>query len=188
MIVKARRDFIKTAMGLGCGMALSASGSPAAVAPEDAEAKVRAAVERMRKAEMAEKAGLFKKLRRKYGGGVVDEVRDYVVEGARERLAAADLKTRDLDAVLELVWKSMGGEIEWRIAERTPDRLAIRVSRCLYAREMRRHDAAEIGYAFYCAWDDGFCRGLNPKMTFTRTRTLMRGDDGCDHTYTLEPA
>jgi hypothetical protein len=53
---------------------------------------------------------------------------------------------------------------------------------------MRRHDAAEIGYAFYCAWDDGFCRGLNPKMTFTRTRTLMRGDDGCDHTYTLEPA
>lgn len=119
---------------------------------------------------------------------MIDEVRDFVVEETRRRLAAAALKRRDLEAVLDLVWKPMGDEIEWRIEERTPGRLAIRVSRCLYAREMRRHDAAETGLAFYCAWDDGFCRGLNPGMAFSRTRTLMRGDDCCDHTYVLEPA
>jgi hypothetical protein len=43
----------------------------------------------------------------------------------------------------------------------------------------------EIGFALTCAWDYGFCRGLNPEIKFTRTKTLMMGDDCCNHTYRL---
>jgi len=31
----------------------------------------------------------------------------------------------------------------------------------------------------------GFCEGLNPAIEFTRTKTLMQGDDCCDHAYAL---
>jgi hypothetical protein len=55
----------------------------------------------------------------------------------------------------------------------------------MWADEFRKHAAAEVGYSFYCCWDYGFCQGLNPHIKFTRTKTLMQGDDCCDHTYDL---
>jgi len=50
---------------------------------------------------------------------------------------------------------------------------------------MRRLHAADIGSAFYCAYDYGFCSGLNPHIVFSRTKTLMSGDDCCNHNYEL---
>jgi hypothetical protein len=57
--------------------------------------------------------------------------------------------------------------------------------KCPYAEAMRRHGAAELGFAYSCAYDIGFCQGLNPAIRFTRTKTLMMGDSICDHTYEL---
>ena len=46
---------------------------------------------------------------------------------------------------------------------------------------MRGLHAAELGFAYYCAYDYGFCQGLNPALQFSRTKTLMQGADSCDH-------
>jgi hypothetical protein len=138
------------------------------------------------KREMHERAVLFKKLVQKLGHKVLDIVGDNTVEQTREKLEQADLPNRELDTIMEILWNQMGDMAEFTVEEQTADCLRLKVTRCLFADEMRKLDAADIGLAFYCAYDDGFCQGFNPEIKFTRTRTLMQGDDCCDHTYRLE--
>ena len=136
-------------------------------------------------AEMSQKADLFRRLTERFGPGVLDVLAESVSERARNSLAAANLDRRDLKAVMELLWNQMGENSSFEIIEETPERLALRVTRCIYAEEMRKLGASEIGLAAYCAYDEGFCQGLNPRIRFTRTKTLMAGDDCCDHTYCM---
>ena len=137
------------------------------------------------KTEMGERVALFRKLVDRFGAGILDAVSQHTIEQARARLETADLERRDLDAVMELLWDQMPEDTEFTVEERSPELLKIRVTKCLFAGEMRRLGAADIGSAFYCSYDHGFCLGLNPAIRFTRTKTLMRGDDSCNHTYAL---
>jgi len=143
-------------------------------------------VERL-KAEMAHRARLFRKLVDRYGSGVLEEVSRETSDAAQARLETADLDRRDLETVMEVLWDQMVEGTAFDVVERGDERLRLRVTQCIFADEMRRLGAADIGDAFYCAYDHGFCRGLNPKIRFTRTKTLMAGDDCCDHTYELRP-
>ena len=142
--------------------------------------------DRILKGEMAQQAAVFSRLVERFGPGVLEEVQQVIIEQARQRLAQADLPDRDLDAVLELLWNQAGDQLEFEMLEHSPRRIRMKVTGCVYANEMRRMGAAEVGYAFYCAYDFGFCQGLNPHLHFSRTKTLMLGDDHCDHTYELE--
>ena len=87
---------------------------------------------------------------------------------------------------MELLWDQMIDGIEFEVLERTPNELRLSVSKCLFADEMGKLGAAGIGDAFYCAYDFGFCQGLNLAIEFTRSKSLMNGDDCCNHTYTLK--
>lgn len=136
-------------------------------------------------ADMSQKADLFRRLIDRFGPEVLDVLAESVRERARDGLATADLDRRDLRAVMDLLWNQMGGSADFEIVHKTPERLELRVTRCIYAEEMRRLGASETGLAAFCAYDEGFCQGLNPRMRFTRTKTLMGGDDCCDHTYEL---
>jgi len=135
--------------------------------------------------EMDERADLFGRLLHRFGPAVLDEVADTVGDRAERAMKNAPLEHRGLDAVMELLWDHMGDLADVTVVERTPTRLSLRVSKCVFAERMRDLDAAQIGHACYCAYDDGFCRGLNPRIRFTRTKTLMQGDACCDHTYEL---
>jgi len=144
-------------------------------------------IERL-KAQMAERATLFRKLVDEYGPALLDVVSAHTIETTRARLQSADLDRRDLDTVMEILWDQMVDGTEFEVEERTDRVLRLRVTKCLFAEEMRRLGAADIGDAFYCAYDLGFCEGLNPAIRFTRTKTLMNGDACCDHTYELDGA
>ena len=80
-----------------------------------------------------------------------------------------DLPKRDLQAVMDVLWNPAKDLLDFEVEEKSDTFLKIRVSRCLFAEEMRKQEASEIGFAFYCAYDYGFCEGLNPKIKFTRT-------------------
>jgi hypothetical protein len=139
----------------------------------------------MLRKEMNEKAVLTKALVDAFGDGVIDVVRRTIEAQARDRLQQADLERRDLSTVMEVLWDQIGDIIEFEVEEQSDEHLRIRVTKCLFADEMRRLGVADAGFAFYCAYDDGFCEGLNPAIRFTRTKTLMEGDDICNHTYEL---
>ncbi len=136
--------------------------------------------------ELRQRARLFARLVETFGPQVLDVVQQDLIDSVRTEYAQADLPRRDLDAVMSLLWDQVGDDLAFTVEARTPDHLEMKVTRCIWADELRRLNAAEIGYAFYCCWDEGFCQGVNPGIVFSRTKTLMLGDDCCNHTYDLK--
>jgi len=69
------------------------------------------------------------------------------------------------------------------IIEDTPQAFELRVTECLWAKTFREMGAADLGYFLLCHTDFADCRGFNPRITLTRSKTLMQGDDCCDHRF-----
>jgi len=141
---------------------------------------------RLQSKEMSERASLFKKMIKRCGKEVLNIVEENTISRTEEKLRTAEITYRNLDAVMENLWNQTGLTHAYTIENRTNDFLKLKVTKCLYADEMKKLDAVDIGEAFYCSYDHGFCRGLNPDIIFTRTKTLMIGNDCCDHTYELK--
>ncbi len=182
----SRRGFIGSALA-------SVAVAPAALAEEKAPDAAKAAVDKA-VAECRERSGgeqmeanavYGKALVARFGPGVVDCIRDLTIARAKGWLESAKLERRDLEAVKTTLWNNLGPSFEVRVVEDTPTRLQYEVRKCPFAQAMRRHGAPEIGFAYHCAYDIGYCQGLNPAIRFTRTKTLMMGDSICDHTYEL---
>lgn len=167
------------------GPTMPLSAVPDAAPTPGVEERLRDQRRQFEKREMRDRAGLVKALVAKHGSGIVNDIRAFTVESVRDRIAAATLPSRDLDGVFELMWKETADGFAFEVTERSAAVLQVRVTRCYLAEEMRRLGASAAGEAFYCAWDNGFCQGLNPKIRFTRTKTLMAGDDCCNHRYEL---
>lgn len=72
------------------------------------------------------------------------------------------------------------------IVEDTPTAFGYKVTECLWAKTFRESNAAEIGYACICHPDFAIARGLSPKLTLTRTKTLMQGQDCCQFRYSFD--
>lgn len=70
--------------------------------------------------------------------------------------------------------------------EDMPQAFELRVTECLWAKTFREMGAAELGYALLCHTDFADCQGFNPRITLIRSKTLMQGDDCCDHRFVWE--
>jgi predicted ArsR family transcriptional regulator len=181
-----RRTFLATSLaGLAATATAAADGPASAV-----EAAVAKAVAECRSRaddrHMEGQVAYGKALVARFGEGVVAAIQETTATRARSSLQSATVAQRDLDAVKALLWDRLGERFQVQLVERTPRTLKFRVTRCPYAERMRQLDAAKLGFAYYCAYDIGFCEGLNPAIRFSRTKTLMMGDDCCDHSYTLD--
>ena len=69
------------------------------------------------------------------------------------------------------------------IVEDTPQAIEVKVTECLWAKTFREMGAANIGYLLICYRDYADCQGFNPKITLTRSKTLMQRDDCCNHRF-----
>ncbi len=81
---------------------------------------------------------------------------------------------------------SKGGASESQVIEASPNRLLMNITKCRYVdvyKELGMHD---FGYLLSCGRDFAMIRGFNPKIKFTRTKTIMEGDDHCDFVFELE--
>jgi hypothetical protein len=72
------------------------------------------------------------------------------------------------------------------IGEDTPQAFELRVTECLWPKTFREMGAADIGYALLCHTDYADCQGFHPKIRLIRSKTLMQGDDCCDHRFVWE--
>ncbi len=62
-----------------------------------------------------------------------------------------------------------------------------RVTECLWAKTFREAHAEDYGAAIVCNADYGHAEGYSSHLTLTRTRTLMQGNDYCNHHYHWNP-
>jgi hypothetical protein len=79
-------------------------------------------------------------------------------------------------------WKNV---LTVEIVEDTPTIFGIKVTECLWARTFREVSAADIGYACICHPDFASAAAFNPKMRMERTKTLMQGQESCDHRWII---
>jgi len=91
-----------------------------------------------------------------------------------------------IEVLVQTLWEEMGREEGYKFTkEILPNGIRIRCTRCPLAKIARKHGLEHIGFHKYCMSDFGIVKGFNPRIKFTRTKTLMQGADCCDHTYTL---
>jgi len=91
---------------------------------------------------------------------------------------------KTLDDLVRTLWKTWD-EGEYRI-EKVSDGVQVYVTNCPMVEAFRSIGRADLGVQFFCNEDDHIVEGFNPSIKFTRTKTLMEGDDCCNHCYTLK--
>jgi hypothetical protein len=69
------------------------------------------------------------------------------------------------------------------IVEDSAGAFELKVKECIWASTFRQADAGHIGYCSVCWGDYAWAASFNDKITLVRDKTLMQGDDCCNHRY-----
>jgi len=77
-------------------------------------------------------------------------------------------------------WKHV---LTWTFTEETPKKLSYHITECLWAETFKKMNATDLGYMLSCRPDFATARAYHPKIRLKRTKTLMQGDDYCNHAY-----
>ncbi|MFW9802434.1 MAG: L-2-amino-thiazoline-4-carboxylic acid hydrolase [Candidatus Thorarchaeota archaeon] len=67
--------------------------------------------------------------------------------------------------------------------EESNKKLACKYYECLWAETMKDMNTEDIGYILFCHPDFEMVKAIHPNLRLERSRTLMEGDEFCDHTF-----
>jgi hypothetical protein len=73
--------------------------------------------------------------------------------------------------------------LQLEIIEQNQKKFAFNVTRCRYADMYKELGILEFGKILSCNRDAALLEGMNPKIRFTRTQTIMEGAPFCDFRY-----
>jgi len=107
--------------------------------------------------------------------------------GTASRNYWSDKSSREgktLDDLVRTLWYTWD-EGEYKI-EKIHDGVQVYVTKCPMVDGFRSIGRADLGVQFFCNEDDHIVEGFNPSIRFTRTKTLMEGDDCCNHCYKMK--
>jgi len=123
----------------------------------------------------------------KYGDDGVEAIHHAFKEVAVERgeKMAREVGAPTLQAYCSALEAGCAGSQEWLKLEDTDTRQAYRFTRCMWAEIFAELDALDIGF-WLCEGDAPMTSAFNPAIGFQRTKTLMEGDDCCDHIFYLK--
>ena len=76
--------------------------------------------------------------------------------------------------------------LSFTIIEDTPNKLALKFTKCLWAKTFLENSASDIGHTICCNPDFAMAKSFHPNIKLVRTKSLMMGDDYCDSTYIWE--
>jgi hypothetical protein len=123
-----------------------------------------------------------------YGDAGVQEIRrafaESCAEEGKERARTAD--DNSLRSLCSIIEQICIGSHEWIKLEDSDTRQAYRFTRCMWAEAFRELKAEDIGFWLLCQADAYLAPSFNPMIGFSRTKTLMMGDDCCNHVYYLK--
>jgi hypothetical protein len=123
-----------------------------------------------------------------YGSEGVETIRRAFAEswaeaGKESAKESADNSLRSLCSAIE---QTCIGSHEWIKLEDSDTRQAYRFTRCMWAEAFRELEAQDIGFWVLCQGDASMASSFNPMIGFSRTKTLMMGDDCCNPVYYLK--
>lgn len=121
----------------------------------------------------------------------LDYLRQAGIESGRieGQKAAAQLGRNDLEALTDELRRPayiVNHLLTYDIVRDTPKAFEVKIKECLWAKTFIKNNAADIGHAMFCNRDFITAKAFNPRITLTRTKTLMQGNDYCNHIWTIE--
>jgi hypothetical protein len=100
----------------------------------------------------------------------------------REEVGEPEADLRNFCAMIDRV---AAGSHRWDRVIDESDRIGYSFTRCMYAEILRELEEPELGLVI-CARDGPWVKSFNPGLGFHRTKTLMEGDDLCDHVFHVQ--
>ncbi|MBN1123166.1 MAG: L-2-amino-thiazoline-4-carboxylic acid hydrolase [Anaerolineae bacterium] len=128
---------------------------------------------------------LLNGLKDRLGEQVVEAVNDIVEHDVREewKQIAERENSHTIEDFLRLLWELLSEQGFEYTSEKTDEGCQMCVTACPIATLAKELNAQDWLYAYNCACDPLMVEGFNPKIGFRRTKTLLEGDDCCDHFY-----
>jgi len=97
---------------------------------------------------------------------------------------AAEVGDNSIESLIKHLWGNSPREdgLEFT-TEKTESGYQMRCTKCPTYDYAKQHGITEEMFYIICEGDPYFAEGFNPNIGFKRTKTLMQGDDCCDHFY-----
>jgi predicted ArsR family transcriptional regulator len=87
-----------------------------------------------------------------------------------------------IESLIKLLWETLPPKFEWTM-EKTDAGVQMKCTKCPIAERALGLGVGEQYYYQSCKGDWSIVEGFNPNIGFTMTKTLMQGDDCCNHFY-----
>lgn len=119
---------------------------------------------------------ILKKLSTRYPK---EEFLNMMKESASQAFTQKEVMDKSNRNLSQVFWKHV---IEREVIEDSNKAFELKITKCLWEKVYREAEAADLGYAIVCHTDFATAEASN--QTLVRTKTLMQGDDCCNHRWT----
>lgn len=161
--------------------------------PEKFQEKTEVTYEQYFKARFGGMVNLAKELERELGrermleivGNACDRE---AVESIKAQVGEKSIETMDDFASFleEMADSSFYRHTTTMTRAREGNMLRFDVRECLWAKTFQDMGDPELGYVICCNGDFAMAPAISPKLRLDRSKTLMQGDERCDHVWCWE--
>ena len=123
-------------------------------------------------------------MERRFGAEAREVIRDMAKEQEFPARGEVGEPEEDLREFCAMIDQSAAGSHRWQRVNDEPTEIGYHYTRCMYAEILRELGEPELGLVI-CARDEPWVRSYSPGLAFRRTKTLMQGDDVCDHVFSV---
>ena len=142
----------------------------------------------LRRDHLMEKIGMLKAMRKRFGDEALKTAE--AVEGEnvlrKWQAIARESEKSGIEDLIKVLWEPMRIQMGLEYTcEKTPDGFQMRCTKCPFANLASDWDAQEEIFSLICSCDPVIAESFNPDIALRRTKTLVQGDECCDHFYFL---
>ena len=101
-----------------------------------------------------------------------------IKEAASQAFSQKEVMDKSNKNLNQVFWQHV---IEREVIEDSEKAFELKITRCLWEKVYREADATDLGYAIVCHTD--FATASASDQTLVRTKTLMQGDECCNHRW-----
>ena len=128
---------------------------------------------------------VIKAMKERFGEEVYDVLVKLNSKGIKEewKKKAEEHGDNSIESLIMLLWEPLSEHGFDYTVEKTEAGVQIKCTKCPNVDVALRHGVGEQMYYDICKGDWSIVEGFNPNIGFTMTKTLMQGDDCCNHFY-----
>ena len=141
--------------------------------------------ERLREQECVSIAGMLKFMKEHFGEEAYEIFVSAQGEGRRShfRKLAEEIGDNSIRTLVKIIFESNNEQATEYTMVETETGFQMNVTKCWPYKIAKRHGIMEQLFLTCCSCERFFVEGFNPNIGFKRTKTLMQGDECCDHFF-----